>query len=597
MKKFISALSSLVIAATAMGGALAISTDAASTPDSTIVAFRSNGESSVKAKAGDTVPVAMYIPQSQGFNTLTVKASINGGATLDQGSVKDMNGKVIENYKGSFGNYGITISDVAWPAGAGKKDPCCLDSGILSGNKMFAGYAKAGTALFTEDAYNIMYQAGHAVQYTAAKFGLEAGSKDIDSYTAWEAAGSPAYDGYTPVFTWSKDEAWDTYKYPLVTFNLNLPSNLKDGTYVFDVYYDEYLNCNPSALFDSKTNEELPESKRTYASSSAKGIGGVNTLKSEKLTITVGEPPQGGETTTTTSVTTTVTPDKATTTVKQDDPKDPAGAIVYDLKTANSKLSGNKNTVTVKPGEKIDVLWTVSKDQKIAGMQMYFDLSQIIAAGGKYLGAEQGDAYMLIPTFNDQFAGMTREENENGGQIIYTFGGNDEFIADADGALIYTFQIQAPEKAGTYNIVNDTSRGDVTKVTPRVGDPLSFVIHELAITVDGDEPQQETTTTVTTPAPQQETTTTVTTPAPQQETTTTTATPDDGDVLYGDVNCDKQVRINDVVLLNRYLAKTADVTAQGKKNADCVKDGNITADDSTAIKEFLARLIPSLPKQ
>ena len=594
MKKFISALSSLVIAATAMGGALAISTDAASTPDSTIVAFRSNGETAVKASAGDKVPVSVYVPQSQGFNTLTLKTSINGAATLDQGSVKDMNGKVYENFKGSFGNYGITISDVAWPAGAGKKDPCCLDSGIIGGNKMFAGYAKAGNALFTESAYSIMYQASHAISYTAAKYGLEKGSKDIDSYIAWEAAGSPAYDGYTPAFTWSKND-FDSYKYPLVSFNLNLPSDLKDGTYVLDVYYDEYLNCNPSALFDSKTNEPLPESGLTYSTSSAKGIGGANTLKSEKLTITVGEPQQQEETTTTAPVTTPA-PDKATTTVKQDDPQDPAGAIVYDLKTANSTLSGDKNTVTVKPGEKIDVLWTVSKDQKIAGMQMYFDISEIIAAGGKYLGAEQGDAYMLIPTFNDEFAGKTREEDVNGGQIIYTFGGNDEYIADADGALIYTFQIQAPEKAGTYNIVNDTSRGDVTKVTPRVGDPLSFVIHELAITVDGDEPK-ETTTTVTTPAQQQQTTTTVTTPAQQQQTTTTATTPDDGDVLYGDVNCDKQVRINDVVLLNRYLAKTADVSAQGKKNADCVKDGNITADDSTAIKEFLARLIPSLPKQ
>jgi len=592
MKKFISALSSLVIAATAMGGALAISTDAASTPDSTIVAFRSNGETAVKASAGDKVPVSVYVPQSQGFNTLTLKTSINGAATLDQGSVKDMNGKVYENFKGSFGNYGITISDVAWPQGGA--DPCCLDSGIISGQKMFAGYAEAGNALFTENAFSIMYQASHAISYTAAKYGLEKGSKDIDSYIAWEAAGKPAYDGYTPAFTWSKDD-FDSYKYPLVSFNLNLPSDLKDGTYVLDVYYDEYLNCNPSALFDSKTNDPLPESMLTYSTSSAKGIGGANTLKSEKLTITVGEPQQQEETTTTAPVTTPA-PDKATTTVKQDDPQDPAGAIVYDLKTANSTLSGDKNTVTVKPGEKIDVLWTVSKDQKIAGMQMYFDISEIIAAGGKYLGAEQGDAYMLIPTFNDDFAGKTREEDVNGGQIIYTFGGNKEYIAAEDGALIYTFQIQAPEKAGTYNIVNDTSRGDVTKVTPRVGDPLSFVIHELAITVSGDEPQQ-TTTTVTTPAPQQETTTTVTTPAPQVQTTTTTATPDDGDVLYGDVNCDKQVRINDVVLLNRYLAKTADVSAQGKKNADCVKDGNITADDSTAIKEFLARLIPSLPKQ
>jgi hypothetical protein len=595
MKKFISALSSLVIAATAMGGALAISTDAASTPDSTIVAFRSNGESSVKAKAGDSIPVAMYIPQSQGFHTLNLKMSINGAATINQGIAKDLDGKVYENFKGSFGNYGIKISDVTWPAGAGKKDPCCLDSGIIGGNKMFAGYAKAGTTIFTDYAYSMTYQAGHAISYTAGKYGLPKDSQNIDSYTAWEAAGSPAYDGYTPVFTWSKDEAWDTYKYPLVTFNLNLPTDLKDGTYVFDVYYDEYLNCNPSALFDTKDNSPLPEDKLTYATSGSAGIGGANTLKSEKLTITVGDPPTDGGTTTTAPVTTSVTPDKATTTVKQDDPQDPAGAIVYDLKTANSTLSGGKNTVTVKPGEKIDVQWTVSKHDKIAGMQMYFDISEIIAAGGKYLGAEQGDAYMLIPTFNDQFAGMTREENKDGGQIIYTFGGNDEYNNETDGALIYTFQIQAPEKAGTYNIINDKTRGDTSKVTPRVGDPMSFVIHELAITVSGEP--QETTTTVTTPAQQQETTTTVTTPAQQQETTTTATTPDDGDVLYGDVNCDKQVRINDVVLLNRYLAKTADVTAQGKKNADCVKDGNITADDSTAIKEFLARLIPSLPKQ
>ena len=51
MKKFISALSSFVIAASAMGGTMTFSTDAA--VSETIVSIRSNGVHEVTAKAGD----------------------------------------------------------------------------------------------------------------------------------------------------------------------------------------------------------------------------------------------------------------------------------------------------------------------------------------------------------------------------------------------------------------------------------------------------------------------------------------------------------------------------------------------------------------
>jgi len=59
MKKFISALSSFVIAATAMGGTLAFTSSAAvnGSVDKTIIAIRSDGKNSVNVKAGDTVPV------------------------------------------------------------------------------------------------------------------------------------------------------------------------------------------------------------------------------------------------------------------------------------------------------------------------------------------------------------------------------------------------------------------------------------------------------------------------------------------------------------------------------------------------------------
>ena len=63
---------------------------------------------------------------------------------------------------------------------------------------------------------------------------------------------------------------------------------------------------------------------------------------------------------------------------------------------------------------------------------------------------------------------------------------------------------------------------------------------------------------------------------------------------WGDVNCDGDVKTNDVILLNRFLAEdtTANVSAQGLLNADCAYDGQTTPDDSTLILKYLAGLIP-----
>ena len=64
--------------------------------------------------------------------------------------------------------------------------------------------------------------------------------------------------------------------------------------------------------------------------------------------------------------------------------------------------------------------------------------------------------------------------------------------------------------------------------------------------------------------------------------------------LYGDVDCNGKVEINDVVLLSRYVAEDSTVkapSAEGLLNADCKKDGSIDADDITAIARYLAHLI------
>ena len=64
--------------------------------------------------------------------------------------------------------------------------------------------------------------------------------------------------------------------------------------------------------------------------------------------------------------------------------------------------------------------------------------------------------------------------------------------------------------------------------------------------------------------------------------------------LYGDVDCNGAVEINDVVLLSRYVAQDATAkapSAQGLLNADCKKDGTIDSSDITAIARYLAHLI------
>lgn len=82
--------------------------------------------------------------------------------------------------------------------------------------------------------------------------------------------------------------------------------------------------------------------------------------------------------------------------------------------------------------------------------------------------------------------------------------------------------------------------------------------------------------------------TTVTQP---EETTTTT--PDAGDKLFGDVNCDGYVQIEDVILCNRYVAEDTGITItmQGITNGDCDNDGRLSPDDSVLILRLIAGLI------
>ena len=636
MKKFISALSSLVLAATAMGGALAFSADAATNTkvDDTIISFRSNGKNEVIGEKGKTVPVSVYIPQSSGFHSINLKFAINGKETLGKGTVKSPDGsKVTENYKYAFSNYGIKIKNDSWAA----EELFCLDSGVWAGTGGSAagatdsdapGYfgTSSQVAAFSPEMFSVNYQADLAINFQAAADNPRGnGPHNIDSYDAWVAAGKPKdRSNYTIVETWTKDEEW-AYKTPFISFDLALPADLPDGKYVLDVYTDEYVNCIPSALYNQVNGAyvEVPEDQLVKNKSAVKGVtdgkDGVKTFKTEPLTITVGNPPTTEPTTPSSSETTPTTSSDTTKptsdTTKSETTKgsevDITNKIIYNLvphgkdytKVADNMTGNNKYTAT--PGEELTIDWTVKNDQGTAGLQMNFDFSGVTyVSGGK---SDENNAYRGTPQYNDKNAATT-------GEINYSLGGANESKA-ADDKIVYTFNIKAPE-SGSATIGIISNEKNVNKVVPKQdGKQWEFLFHGLEITVGGStsettKPTSETTVTTTSDTTKpsdtssSETTTvssssetTVTTPSDTSKSSDSSQNTQTGTVLPGDVNCNGKVQINDVVLLNRYLAKTAQVSDQGLKNAECDGKAGISQDDSSAIQEFLARLVASLPKK
>ena len=267
-----------------------------------------------------------------------------------------------------------------------------------------------------------------------------------------------------------------------------------------------------------------------------------------------------------------------------------ADAIIYNLIPHNKTYtkaaeSGAKNNFyKAKAGEKLRIDWTIQNDQGTAGIQMNFDFSQV-----EYVSGTRSTGYRISPTYSDP----KNTEGLKAGEVVYTWAQSNEAAKAKDNAIIYYFTVNVPKEDGLYTVgLNDK---EVNKVVPKNQEtPHKFVFYGLDIQVGEvtTTPAPATTTAdaaTTTAAPQTTTAPAVTTADTTKATETTD--PADADVLYGDVNCDGAVRIGDVVLLNRYLAKNAEVTPQGLKNANCEKDDKIDSKDAVKIKKFLALLI------
>lgn len=82
------------------------------------------------------------------------------------------------------------------------------------------------------------------------------------------------------------------------------------------------------------------------------------------------------------------------------------------------------------------------------------------------------------------------------------------------------------------------------------------------------------------------------------EESKSTSGKENNDADWGNVNCKGGVDVSDAVLLARFVAEDAgaDVSAQGKINADVTHDGEITGDDTVQILKYIAKIVTDLSK-
>ena len=83
---------------------------------------------------------------------------------------------------------------------------------------------------------------------------------------------------------------------------------------------------------------------------------------------------------------------------------------------------------------------------------------------------------------------------------------------------------------------------------------------------------------------------TTTTTAATTTTTTTTTTVDPSKAMIGDVTQNGKVNLSDVVMLQKYLMGSYDLSDAQRKVADVTEDGNVTADDVTALMKSLLKI-------
>ena len=194
---------------------------------------------------------------------------------------------------------------------------------------------------------------------------------------------------------------------------------------------------------------------------------------------------------------------------------------------------------------------------------------------------KNGQYYWAMVSWNTQLGGVVPVNIDDNFQQLVC---NDEEVEDE--ALI--------EEAKAYLKTITAFQAQIWWVGGATGLKTSDVkITDVYVYEDGTQPPTEAPTEETTEAPTEAPTT-----APTEATTeATTEAPTDApaDVAYGDVDCDGEISILDVIVLNRNLLGNGSLTEQGLANADVDGDNKPTANDALAILKYVVKVITKLP--
>ena len=164
----------------------------------------------------------------------------------------------------------------------------------------------------------------------------------------------------------------------------------------------------------------------------------------------------------------------------------------------------------------------------------------------------QGNIYYIEITYPDGRAAMPISEGQHQCELLL--------------ALVF------PDYQSGWDASNDYSNADLLKNAREYVISDRIPLYQNGVLYSGVEPdgtKPSTTTAVTTK------------PAPS---TTTAASGS-----LGDVNTDGSVKLNDLVLLGRYLLGNAELSRQGAANADLNQDGKANGMDHAALRQMLAQ--------
>ena len=566
MKKLVSAATSLVMAATMVGAVAPVVAGAADAKKGlTLKAYKEatlsegvtdNGSvievSADAVKAGDVkVPVGLYLTEETA-DLLTIGCGIT--VNSDNADAKNIKFSTIyepgattyfdaaKSFTGADGTEFTTNTVVAFAGSYNKR----------------LGYSAHGS-------FNLASSASEP------EYGVENAYIGV----GWNNAGSK--------YEWFGAKSDD---YPVFVFDVTIPKGTAEGNYDVSFVNTKSVYGNPLCILESSTKYDAQDR---------------NNLDLTNLTIKVGDAGNSNQTTTSSSQTTATTVTTATTgssssSSSKTDIDVSDADIVLDFINPDSE----DGYWHAEPGEKelfVDMHIT-GKDATVkpTGFALEFTLEGGITAEFENKSPALGMASMSV-SGPDLAIGCGCPQQDGHGTVI-----------DTSNNVMVMMTLSVPDDIadGLYEI--NLKRVQIDKDTNGVAGRYNVAVKPGYVKIgDSVEPPKTTATTASSATTATTATTASTGSSGSTNSSATTGSSTTGSVtpgtpLYGDTNCDNVVRINDVVLLNKYLNdnKSYAITSQGKLNADCYNPKNgeeLTAEDSDAIIKSIVHLVELPVKQ